>query len=196
MQVVILGLLMGMVHVFTGPDHIAAIAPLSGQKPKQGFKSGFFWGLGHSISIAVIALLLSLIFTNNAIASLAHYAEKLVGLVLIIVGLFGARHFVNKTHDNIHQEVSVLIALGIGLLHGLAGGSHIIALLPTAIINDNILKLLYVFAFSAGSILSMAGFSLGLSLFLQQKSKNIYRNLKILLSSISLCVGIYWLWAT
>jgi len=46
------GLAAGLIHVLSGPDHLAAVAPLAGGRGRA-WRAGFLWGLGHS-DIAII----------------------------------------------------------------------------------------------------------------------------------------------
>src|SRR4051812_24732234 len=53
----ILGLSAGLGHVFSGPDHLTAIAPLAMKNPRRSWIAGAQWGLGHSTGVFVVGLL-------------------------------------------------------------------------------------------------------------------------------------------
>src|SRR5207247_5796494 len=53
MIAVITGFVAGIVHVWSGPDHLAAIAPLPARKPRRAWLPGARWGPGHSAGVAV-----------------------------------------------------------------------------------------------------------------------------------------------
>jgi len=55
LTVCLAGILAGLLHVFTGPDHLAALAPLSLQAKRRAWAVGFRWGLGHSSGVLVVA---------------------------------------------------------------------------------------------------------------------------------------------
>src|ERR1039458_1913039 len=57
MIAVLTGLLAGLIHVWTGPDHLTAIAPLAVRRPERAWIPGARWGLGHSAGVAVVGLL-------------------------------------------------------------------------------------------------------------------------------------------
>ena len=57
MIVIITGLIAGLIHVLTGPDHLTAIAPLAVRRPQRAWIPGVRWGLGHSSGVAVVGLL-------------------------------------------------------------------------------------------------------------------------------------------
>ena len=51
-----IGMLFGMLHVVTGPDHLSAIATLSaGMQKRDAFALGIRWGLGHSSGLLLVA---------------------------------------------------------------------------------------------------------------------------------------------
>ena len=54
------GLAAGLLHVFSGPDHLAAIAPLAADGERGQWKAGLQWGIGHTTGVLLIALLLLL----------------------------------------------------------------------------------------------------------------------------------------
>mgnify|MGYP003315356662 CR=1 FL=1 len=49
MLTILSGLVAGAAHVVTGPDHLAALAPIAVQEPARAAKLGFRWGLGLSL---------------------------------------------------------------------------------------------------------------------------------------------------
>ncbi len=42
------GLVAGFVHVLSGPDHLAAIAPYAVDGKSRAWRTGVRWGLGHA----------------------------------------------------------------------------------------------------------------------------------------------------
>ena len=50
------GLAAGLIHVLSGPDHLAAVAPLAGGRGRA-WRAGFLWGLGHSGGVLAVGLL-------------------------------------------------------------------------------------------------------------------------------------------
>jgi len=72
-------------------------------------------------------------------------------------------HGENLKHDHPHTQVvhhNSLLALGIGIIHGLAGFSHLIALLPSLALPSLQATLVYLAGFSIGTIAAMLGFSI------------------------------------
>ena len=55
------GLVFGLVHVLTGPDHISALATLSSSVGFVAFWNGARWGVGHSVGLVLVAIVLIII---------------------------------------------------------------------------------------------------------------------------------------
>ena len=51
------GALAGLFHVLSGPDHLAAVAPLAVEDGRRGWFAGWTWGFGHASGVVVVALL-------------------------------------------------------------------------------------------------------------------------------------------
>jgi hypothetical protein len=48
------GIMMGIVHVLSGLDHMSALAQLSSGSGLQGFFLGCRWGFGHSVGLCIM----------------------------------------------------------------------------------------------------------------------------------------------
>ncbi len=59
MLTVLSAALAGAVHVLSGPDHMAAVAPLAVADRRRGWLAGWTWGLGHASGVVVVAVLVS-----------------------------------------------------------------------------------------------------------------------------------------
>jgi len=51
MTLALAGVAAGVVHVLSGPDHLAAIAPYAVTDKTRSWKTGVRWGLGHSTGV-------------------------------------------------------------------------------------------------------------------------------------------------
>src|SRR5262245_10312105 len=112
------GLAAGLLHVFSGPDHLAAIAPLASERKRGQWRTGFQWGIGHSIGVLSIAWLLLTIKGQLPLETISAYSERLVGLSLIAIGLWGVwkgTRTMSVWHS--HSGASFFV----GIFHGLAG---------------------------------------------------------------------------
>ena len=83
------GLAAGLLHVFSGPDHLAAIAPLAADGDRGQWKAGLQWGIGHTTGVLLIALLLLLLKEQLPLDAISANSERIVGAMLIAVGSWG-----------------------------------------------------------------------------------------------------------
>jgi cytochrome c biogenesis protein CcdA len=214
-----LGLLAGTVHVWSGPDHLAAIAPLAVRRPKQTWIPGAKWGAGHSAGVLVVGILS--LFLRNLIPTsfISNWGERLVGVMLIAIGAWaltkafrvhahehehdGERHLHLHTHvhGDAHEQPAAHAhhthaAFGIGILHGLAGTSHVLAVLPPLAMATKTQAISYLVAFGIGTVVSMATFSTMMGLLSQRFARNgikVYRGLMAACSAVAIGVGCFWL---
>jgi hypothetical protein len=79
---------LGIVHVLTGPDHMAAIATLACGGKLRSFYLGARWGLGHSAGILVVYTIFLLI-PDFELESMGQTGDTVVGGLMICLGIFG-----------------------------------------------------------------------------------------------------------
>src|SRR6266567_3173600 len=92
MFVAFTGALAGLFHVLSGPDHLAAVAPLAVEDGRHGWFAGWTWGVGHASGVVVVALLAILLRDLlPPIAILSAWGERAVGVALIGIGLWSLR---------------------------------------------------------------------------------------------------------
>ncbi len=220
---ILAGFLAGSLHVFMGPDHLAAVAPLSADRPGRAWRLGLQWGLGHAAGIALIAALAFLLRRFIHLETLSAWSERAVGFVLIGVGVWGLSrlrryhlHAHGHSHDgDSHEHVHFHdrrsahaalegapehrhrhVAFAVGTLHGAAGSHHLVSLLPALALPTMLLAGLYLAAFALGNILAMTAFT-GLVgvLFsrLQDSGNRFYRWLLGITSVAAIALGAIWL---
>ena len=83
------GLAAGLLHVFSGPDHLAAVAPLAADGDRGQWRAGLQWGIGHTTGVLLIALLLLLFREQLPLDAISANSERIVGALLIAVGVVG-----------------------------------------------------------------------------------------------------------
>lgn len=179
MLMVVTGAFAGLIHVLSGPDHLAAVAPLAAADQKRGWLAGWTWGAGHASGVALVAVL-AVLFRDllPPIDLISLWGERLVGVALIGVGFWALRramriHPARHTHGPVaHEHLHVqrgpawLRRLGhahasfyLGILHGVAGSSHFFGVLPALALPTQAAALTYIAAFGAGSIVAMTAFA-------------------------------------
>ena len=193
------GTLASMVHVISGPDHLAAVVPLAIDSKNKSWSIGFFWGVGHTLGMLLIGILLLLIRDFIPIEQISAYSEQLVGFTLIFIGVFAIKKTLkpskkNHSHKIIHTR---LTAMYVGILHGLAGMSHFIAVSPILTHASTYSASFYLLGFALGTILAMVAFAFVLGYVGQKtdtsKRSQIFKILRISGGILSITVGIFWL---
>ncbi|NPA37207.1 MAG: hypothetical protein GXO47_10210 [Chlorobi bacterium] len=112
----------------------------------------------------------------------------------------GHSHEETKAHAHPHKEKSkqtYWAALTIGILHGLAGVSHFLGVLPTLAFETSWQSALYLIGFSAGTIVAMVSFSMILgyvSNFAEEHRKvTISKWINGVAGFAALFVGVLWI---
>lgn len=104
------GLFAGLVHVLSGPDHLAAVAPLAADRTAPQWRAGFQWGVGHTAGVVLVGILLLSFRRVIPIEEISAYSERIVGLALFAVGAWGvrkARRLTVHRHDDGHVHAHV-----------------------------------------------------------------------------------------
>ena len=91
MILVLAGLVAGFVHVLSGPDHLAAMAPYATEGKARAWRTGVRWGLGHSAGVLGVGLLALMLRDALPVEAISAWGERCVGLVLIGIGVWGLR---------------------------------------------------------------------------------------------------------
>jgi hypothetical protein len=149
------GLAAGLIHVLSGPDHLAAVAPLAGGR-RRAWHAGFLWGLGHSGGVLAVGLLALALRGALPLEALSSWSERIVGVALVGIGLWG---FTRVVRGPIHSHVHVRTAAAVGVLHGVAGSSHLLGILPALALPSAAASLGYLAGFGAGTVAAMSGFA-------------------------------------
>jgi sulfite exporter TauE/SafE len=213
-------LIAGAVHVWSGPDHLAAIAPLSVRQPRRAWVPGLRWGFGHSAGVGVIGLLSLWLRDWLPVNWLSSWGERLVGVMLLGIGLWALRRALkHKVHAHEHEHDGAPhvhlhthghrvphvgnaphrhthAAFAIGILHGLAGSSHFLGVLPILAFPTKAQAIAYLAAFGVGTVISMATFSWVMGWMTRRfavGSAKVYRGLLGTCAITAMAVGCFWL---
>ena len=179
-------LLVGFGHAFEA-DHLLAVSTLisRSKSTRDVASSGFIWGLGHTSTIFFIGLLF-IVFNVQQLKLYFDYFEILVGIMLILLGIYRIIKMNNGTQEaHEHHERE---AYSIGLIHGLAGSGGLILLVMTDL-NSTQDALAYLALFGIGSAIGMSVAASILRLpVLEGKGNLLRKKIFTWLSSI-LCIG-------
>ncbi|GBF94490.1 hypothetical protein Rsub_07024 [Raphidocelis subcapitata] len=100
------GLAAGFLHTLCGPDHLAALTPLTiGRNRAAAAALGALWGFGHSTGQLILGLALVLLKErfHDFIPALSRWSGVVVGLTLIAIGLMGLYETYFES-DHGHEE--------------------------------------------------------------------------------------------
>ena len=210
------GFAAGAIHVVGGADHMVAMAPSAIRKPQFALKNGLAWGFGHSAGVLILSILGILAKDLINIDLMSSYAEFLVGISLLIVGIIAIRTSLRVNihmHQHMHGEETphkhfhfhslgnkfnrshTHAATGLGVLHGFAGASHLMAIIP-ALALPLLGALAYLFAYLIGSVFAMGCVVLGISFAANKANKMFYPFLMRSIGGLSIVTGIFWLQKT
>ncbi|KAJ0969890.1 hypothetical protein J5N97_022767 [Dioscorea zingiberensis] len=86
------GFFAGCLHTLSGPDHLAALAPLSiGRTRVESAAVGALWGCGHDAGQMIFGLLFLLLKDRLHIEVIRTWGTRVVGLTLMVIGAMGIR---------------------------------------------------------------------------------------------------------
>lgn len=213
------GLVAGLVHVVSGPDHLAAVLPFAVDAPKRSLKLGLFWGVGHGLGVILLGIGFLLLREIAPIEAVSQTSELLVGVLLVGLGIWALRrsrlvvvHAHEHAHDedgHVHPHVHVAdpsvdseahptegkherhhhSTLGFGFVHGLAGVGHLIVASPLLALGK-LAAGLYLGSYLFGGVVAMAIFA-RLAGALAGRPKRLPIALRIAGAS-SVLVGLFW----
>ena len=215
MLTVITGALAGLFHVLAGPDHLAAVGPLALDDRRRGWLAGWTWGIGHASGVVLVATL-AILFRDllPPVDHISAWSERLVGAALIAVGLWAlgrsarvqpAPHAHGAiSHDHLHVQAGprwmrrighAHTAFLLGVLHGIAGTSHFVGVLPALALPTRAGALTYIVAFGVGTVAAMTAFAAaaGYTGGLVRVHSPAYRAMMATVAIAAIAIGGVWL---
>lgn len=212
---IIAGIIASILHVVSGPDHLAAITPFAVENKRKVWKIGFSWGMGHLVGMLMIGMLFILFKNIVPVEKISEYSEQIVAVVLIGVGFWALYRIVikekkhNRPHvhadskvfihqheeehivDNKHtassvSEKTIISSFVIGVIHGLAGIAHFLLLSPALSYATKSESYLYIGGFAIGTVMAMTVYAYLLGSIAKKSSGN-----KSLLKTIRLIGGLF-----
>jgi sulfite exporter TauE/SafE len=219
---IIAGLAAGAGHVLAGPDHLGAVAPLAARSPGAAWRAGLRWGLGHTAGVVLVGAFFLTLRDVLPIDLISGWSERLVGVVLVAIGLWGLRAALDRrvhahahrhgqdTHVHMHAHGSGTThpvaapsrhdhshaAFGVGTLHGLAGSSHVLGVIPALAFPSALDAVTYLAAFGIGTVAAMVCFAAVVGLVARGSSRQglaAYRAVLGVCSVAAVGIGVYWL---
>ena len=213
---VLTGFAAGTIHVVGGADHLVAIAPTAFRRPRLALREGLAWGIGHSAGVVLLSVLTIFLKDLAHVERMSGFAEFTVGIALLIAGVFAIKtafglkihthpHYHSKGENHQHMHLHVQgrkkhsrhshASTSLGVLHGLAGGSHLLAVVP-ALALPPLGAFIYIFSYLLGSVFAMAAVVLAMSLATLRAGNKALPTLIGLTGTFSILLGCFWVQKT
>jgi hypothetical protein len=206
--------LLGLQHALE-VDHLVAVTTFVSRRPALRSAAGFGarWGLGHALAVCLFGG--TLLLTGIRVpARLEALGEAVVGVMLVGLGVWALRTL-RRLHAHAdgslmvhargapqsgraHAHASLPEGAGVtwvGLTHGLAGTSAVIAIIPVTLLGSVPLGLGYLAAFGLGTMAAMTGAAVAAALAMrraQRVSLAWARGVTTLVGAAATGVGLWW----
>ncbi|SDW27819.1 ABC-type nickel/cobalt efflux system, permease component RcnA [Lutibacter oricola] len=184
------GIIAAILHVISGPDHLAAVTPFAIESKKKAWKVGLFWGVGHLLGMLSIGVLFLLFKDLIPIEKISKHSEQFVGIVLIGLGIWilfrifkenkkhkhvhihteehpaihkhSHQHNSEQKHNHKHPKLKqgIIASTSVGFIHGLAGIAHFLLFLPVIGFESKFDSVKYIVGFGIGTLIAMISFAM------------------------------------
>lgn len=173
------GFFAGCLHTLSGPDHLAALAPLSiGRTRMESAAVGALWGCGHDAGQVIFGLLFLLLKDQLHIEVLRIWGTRVVGITLLVIGAMGIREASEVPTpcvalENGECDVNVYEALdnpavgkkkvgfatfATGIIHGLQPDA-LMMVLPALALPSRLAGALFLVMFLVGTVVAMGSYT-------------------------------------
>ncbi|KAK6240750.1 Urease accessory protein UreH-like [Theobroma cacao] len=169
------GFFAGCLHTLSGPDHLAALAPLSiGRTRMESAVVGALWGCGHDAGQVIFGLLFLLLKDRLHVEVIRTWGTRVVGLTLLAIGAMGIREASEVPApcvalENVECDVSVYETLenpavgkkklgfatfATGIIHGLQPDA-LMMVLPALALPSRLAGAAFLIMFLLGTVVAM-----------------------------------------
>jgi len=205
----VLALVLGVKHSYDS-DHLIAVSNLLRKvdSVKSSIRIGFSWAIGHMLTATIITIAL-FIFKESFLNNILPHFEKIVGSMLIVLGILSLRDFFSfhshrhshggivHSHPHIHlkkhqaKKHPHIHMFGIGVMHGLASNDEFLILFTVSFAVTSIGGLIAALGlFSFGVVLGMAMFTIVFSYpLIKLHSEKIYKFVSFGTGSMGIIYG-------
>ncbi|XP_009791206.1 chloroplast protein FOR GROWTH AND FERTILITY 2 [Nicotiana tabacum] len=174
------GFFAGCLHTLSGPDHLAALAPLSiGRTRMESAAVGALWGCGHDAGQLIFGLLFLLLKDRLHIEVIRTWGTRVVGFTLLVIGAMGIReaseaHTLYVALENGESDVSVykgidapvigkkkkvgFATFATGIVHGLQPDALMI-ILPALALPSRLAGAAFLGMFLVGTVMAMGSYT-------------------------------------
>ncbi|KAL5561209.1 hypothetical protein UlMin_030956 [Ulmus minor] len=173
------GFFAGCLHTLSGPDHLAALAPLSiGRSRMESAAVGALWGCGHDAGQVIFGLIFLALKDRLHIEVIQTWGTRVVGLTLLVIGALGIREASEVPTpcvalENGDCDVSVYESLetptigkkkigfatfATGIVHGLQPDA-LMMILPALALPSRLAGAAFLIMFLVGTVVAMGSYT-------------------------------------
>ncbi|CAL0326897.1 unnamed protein product [Lupinus luteus] len=173
------GFFAGCLHTLSGPDHLAALAPLSiGRTRIESAAVGALWGCGHDAGQLIFGLIFLLLKDRLHIEIIRTWGTRVVGLTLIVIGAMGIKEASEVSApcvavENGECDVSMYEAVdnprvgkkkigfatfATGIVHGLQPDA-LMMVLPALALPSRLAGAAFLIMFLLGTVVAMGSYT-------------------------------------
>ncbi|KAE9593369.1 hypothetical protein Lal_00029254 [Lupinus albus] len=173
------GFFAGCLHTLSGPDHLAALAPLSiGRTRMESAAVGALWGCGHDAGQLIFGIIFLLLKDRLHIEIIRTWGTRVVGLTLLVIGAMGIKEASEVSTpcvalENGECDVSVYESLdnptvgkkkigfatfATGIVHGLQPDA-LMMVLPALALPSRLAGAAFLTMFLLGTVFAMGSYT-------------------------------------
>nr|VDD28886.1 unnamed protein product [Brassica oleracea] len=168
------GFFAGCLHTLSGPDHLAALAPLSiGRTRMESAAVGALWGCGHDAGQLIFGLLFLLLKDRLHIEVIRTWGTRVVGLTLLVIGAMGIKEaseipepcVVSLENGEETDEKSSkkkkkigFATFATGIVHGLQPDA-LMMVLPALALPSRVAGAAFLIMFLLGTVIAMGSYT-------------------------------------
>ncbi|WOL18592.1 hypothetical protein Cni_G27389 [Canna indica] len=204
------GFFAGCLHTLSGPDHLAALAPLSiGRTRTDSAIVGALWGCGHEAGQVIFGLLFLMLKDHLHIEILHKWGTIVVGLTLLAIGALGIREasqvpascaaldecqYLAKPSDlssGMKKEIG-FTTFATGIVHGLQPDA-LMPILPALALPSHLASAAFLCMFLIGTVFAMASYTVFIGSCaeaLKQKAPRVREKLTWAASLVAASLGL------
>ncbi|VVB10284.1 unnamed protein product [Arabis nemorensis] len=166
------GFFAGCLHTLSGPDHLAALAPLSiGRTRMESAAVGALWGCGHDAGQLIFGLLFLLLKDKLHIEVIRTWGTRVVGLTLLVIGAMGIKEASEipepcvvalengETDEKNSKKKKIGFAtFATGIVHGLQPDA-LMMVLPALALPSRLAGGAFLIMFLVGTVIAMGSYT-------------------------------------
>ncbi|XP_050234021.1 chloroplast protein FOR GROWTH AND FERTILITY 2-like [Mercurialis annua] len=208
------GFLAGCLHTLSGPDHLAALAPLSiGRSRMESAAVGALWGCGHDAGQLIFGLLFLLLKDRLHIEVIRTWGTRVVGFTLLVIGALGIKEVsevptpcvvlengecdVSSVYGTLENPTVGKKKIGFatfatGIVHGLQPDA-LMMVLPALALPSRLAGAAFLVMFLVGTVVAMGSYTVFLgscSEALKDRIPRITEKLTWISSLIAIALGL------